>query len=336
MIDGAAKTWLVTGAAGFIGSNLVEALLRADQQVVGLDNFATGFARNLDEVQALVGAPRWQRFRMIEGDIRDANACRNAVAGVDYVLHQAALGSVPRSIAQPLDSIAANVQGFVQLLDAARLAGVRRFVYASSSSVYGDHPDLPKVEERTGRPLSPYAATKLVDEVFAGVFARTYAMSCVGLRYFNVYGPRQDPDGAYAAVIPKWVAALIRAEPVFVNGDGLTSRDFCFVADAVQANLRAAQADVLPSSHEVFNVSFGQQTTLNRLFESIRDLLVARGVDCAGAQPQYRDFRAGDVRHSLASTDRAAQLIGYRPTHSVEQGLAAAIDWYVRFAGRPG
>jgi UDP-N-acetylglucosamine/UDP-N-acetylgalactosamine 4-epimerase len=325
-------TWLVTGAAGFIGSNLVEALLRADQQVTGFDNFATGFRRNLDEVQALVGAERWRRFRLIEADICDVTACRQAVAGVDYVLHQAALGSVPRSIERPLDTFAANVDGFVKLLTAAREAAVRRFVYASSSSVYGDHESLPKVEEKIGRPLSPYAATKLADEIFAGVYAKTYPMSCVGLRYFNVYGPRQDPDGAYAAVIPKWVAALIRGEPVHINGDGATSRDFCFVGDAVQANLRAALAEGLPSQHEVFNVSFGRQTTLNELFAAIRDLLAARGVDCADAQPRYREFRAGDVRHSLASTERATRLLGYRPTHPVDQGLAEAIDWYVKRA----
>lgn len=323
--------WLVTGAAGFIGSNLVETLLRAGQYVTGIDNFATGHRRNLDEIHRSVGAEAWSRLRFIEADIRDAVACREAVAGADHVLHQAALGSVPRSIAQPMPSFAANVEGFLQLLEAARAAGVRRFVYASSSSVYGDHPDLPKVEARTGRVLSPYAATKAADELFAGTWARVYGIECVGLRYFNVFGPRQDPDGAYAAVVPRWVASLLKGEPVWINGDGETSRDFCYVANAVQANLRAAIAPALASPHEVFNVAVGERTTLNALFELIRDLLAKRDSALAGASVSYRAFREGDVRHSLADIGRARSMLGYAPTHRVGEGLAEAIDWYVSF-----
>jgi UDP-N-acetylglucosamine 4-epimerase len=331
-----AERWLVTGAAGFIGSNLVETLLRGGQQVTGLDNFATGHWRNLDEIRALVGETAWARFRFIEGDVCEPADCADALAGVDRVLHQAALGSVPRSIAQPLPSFAANVSGFLQLLEAARAAGVRRFVYASSSSVYGDHPDLPKVEARTGRVLSPYAATKAADELFAETWAQVYGMECIGLRYFNVFGPRQDPDGAYAAVVPRWVASLLKGEPVWINGDGQTSRDFCYVANAVQANLRAALAPSLPAAHEVFNVAVGERTTLDALFALIRDLLAAREPALAGVSASYRAFREGDVRHSLADIGRAQALLGYSPTHRVGDGLAEAIDWYVGFVKDAG
>jgi len=354
------RRWLVTGAAGFIGSNLVETLLRGGQQVVGVDNFATGYRRNLDEVRAAVGEGAWERFRFVEGDLCDEAVCAEAVCGVgalgeaacggdagkvgaaaidggsgcvDVVLHQAALGSVPRSIEQPVRSFAANVDAFVKLLDVARRAGVRRFVYASSSSVYGDHEALPKVESRVGRVLSPYAATKAADELFADVWARTYAMECVGLRYFNVFGPRQDPEGAYAAVVPKWVSALLAGEPVWINGDGLTSRDFCYVANAVQANLRAGLADSLPTPHEVFNVAVGERTTLLELFDAIRHAVVAAepalGARLAAVAPSFREFRAGDVRHSLADVRRAREVLGYEPTHDVARGLREAIGWYL-------
>jgi len=341
LLAGAPRRWLVTGAAGFIGSNLVETLLRAGQRVVGLDNFATGFRRNLEEVREAVGEDAWARFRFVEGDVSDLAACRDALAvapgggagAVDAVLHQAALGSVPRSIEQPLRSCAANVDGFVKLLEAAREAGVARFVYASSSSVYGDHEALPKVEDRTGRVLSPYAATKAADELFADTWARVYGMTCVGLRYFNVFGPRQDPEGAYAAVVPRWVASLIAGEPVWINGDGLTSRDFCYVANAVQANLRAALAAALPAPHQVFNVAVGERTTLLELFEAIRRAMGAHdptlAAKVAGAAPRFRDFRSGDVRHSLADIGRARAVLGYAPTHRVDEGLAESIGWYV-------
>ncbi len=343
LLRGAPRRWLVTGAAGFIGSNLVETLLRGGQQVVGLDNFATGFRRNLDEVRRLVGEAAWARFRFVEGDLCDEAACRDAVQGatgerVDVVLHQAALGSVPRSIEQPLRSFEANVDGFVKLIDAARSAGVKRFVYASSSSVYGDHEALPKVEDRVGRVLSPYAATKAADELFADTWARVYGMTCVGLRYFNVFGPRQDPDGAYAAVVPRWVASLLSGEPVWINGDGLTSRDFCYVANAVQANLRAGLVESLPAPHEVFNVAVGDRTTLLELFEAIRKAMIAGDPALAGrlagVAPQFRDFRAGDVRHSLADIGRARALLGYAPTHRIDEGLAASIGWYVGYVGK--
>ncbi len=324
-----ARSGLVTGAAGFIGSNLVERLLTDGHRVVGLDNFATGFQRNLDDVRERVGEAAWARFRFVRGDIRDLDACTDAVRGCDFVLHHAALGSVPRSIARPLDTFSTNVDGFVKVLDAARTAGVSRFVYASSSSVYGDHPDLPKVEERTGRPLSPYASSKAADEIVAQGFVAAYGMSVVGLRYFNVFGRRQDPDGAYAAVIPRWVKALISGEAVHINGDGQTSRDFCYIENAVQANLRAALAPALPAGHHVLNIAVGQRTTLLALFEMLRALLQQRGVDCARAQPQMREFRPGDVRHSLASIDKARALLGYAPTHEVGQGLAETVDWYL-------
>ena len=321
-------TWLVTGAAGFIGSNLVETLLRLGQRVVGLDSFATGHRHNLDEVQALVGDEAWRNWILLEGDIRDAATCRQACAGVDYVLHQAALGSVPRSIEDPLTTNEANITGFVNMLTAARDARVRRFVYAASSSTYGDHPDLPKIEERIGNPLSPYAVTKLVNELYAAVFARTYGFRSIGLRYFNIFGQRQDPDGAYAAVIPRWFAALLKGEPVSINGDGETSRDFCFIDNCVQANLLAATAPD-EAADQVYNVAFGERTSLNELFALIRERVADRVPAARDAEPVYRDFRAGDVRHSLADITKAGRLLGYQPEHSVRSGLDKAADWYV-------
>ena len=322
-------TWLVTGAAGFIGSNLVETLLRLGQRVVGLDSFATGHRHNLDEVQALVGDEAWRNWILLEGDIRDAATCRQACTGVDYVLHQAALGSVPRSIEDPLTTNEANITGFVNMLIAARDARVRRFVYAASSSTYGDHPDLPKIEERIGNPLSPYAVTKLVNELYAAVFARTYGFRSIGLRYFNIFGQRQDPDGAYAAVIPRWFAALLKGEPVSINGDGETSRDFCFIDNCVQANLLAATAPE-EAADQVYNVAFGERTSLNELFALIRERVADRVPAARDAEPVYRDFRAGDVRHSLADITKAGCLLGYAPEYSVRAGLDKAADWYIR------
>ncbi len=330
LLGGRRARWLVTGGAGFIGSHLVEHLLRAGQDVVTLDNFATGHRRNLEEVEATVGPDARERHRFIEGDIRDPAACREACAGVTYVLHQAALGSVPRSIEHPADSHASNVTGFLNMLVAARDAGAQRFVYASSSSVYGDHPGLPKVEAETGEVLSPYAATKLANEIYARVFLRCYGLDTVGLRYFNVFGPRQDPNGPYAAVIPKWVEALLRHDTVWINGDGETTRDFCYVTNAVQANLRAAIAADGAVPGEVFNVAVHDQTSLNELFSTLRSLLTATDATIAQSQPQYRDFRSGDVRHSLADVSKARQLLGYVPSHTLRAGLQEALPWYVR------
>ena len=333
-LRGEPRTWLVTGVAGFIGSNLLEALLGLEQRVVGLDNFATGHRHNLDQVQALVTPAQWRRFRFIEGDIRQFDACRAACAGVDHVLHQAALGSVPRSLEDPIATNAANIDGFLHMLVAARDAGVKRFVYAASSSTYGDHPGLPKVEDRIGKPLSPYAVTKLVNEQYADVFARVYGFRTIGLRYFNIFGPRQDPNGAYAAVVPKWTAAMMAGEPVWINGDGETSRDFCHIANAVQANLLAATAASDEATNQVYNVAVGDRTTLNDLFEAIRGLLASRFPHLKDFKPSYRDFRAGDVRHSLADVTKARTLLGYQPSHRIGDGLREAMDWYVANVGQ--
>jgi UDP-N-acetylglucosamine 4-epimerase len=324
------RRWLVTGVAGFIGSNLLQSLLEADQHVVGLDNFATGKRANLDEVRELVGPARWERFRFVEGDVAAPEVCREVVAGVDAILHQAALGSVPRSIEEPLESNAANVTGHLALLDAARRADVRRFVYASSSSVYGDSPTLPKLEDDLGRPLSPYAVTKLADELYAVVYGHLHGMETVGLRYFNVFGPRQDPEGAYAAVIPKWIAAMIAGEEVRINGTGDISRDFCHVKNVVQANLLAATVETKDALNQAYNVANGQRTTLDALFALLCDLLAPRHPRLAGTKPVYGPFRSGDVMHSLADIGKARRLLGYEPTHSIEQGLSEALGWYER------
>lgn len=323
----ASHTWLVTGCAGFIGSNLVEALLKANQKVVGLDNFATGHQRNLDEVQSLVSAAQWANFRFIKGDIRKLEHCQQACQGVDYVLHQAALGSVPRSINDPITTNDTNISGFLNMLVASRDAGVKRFVYAASSSTYGDHPALPKVEDVIGKPLSPYAITKYVNELYADVFSRTYGFHSIGLRYFNVFGPRQDPNGAYAAVIPKWTAAMIAGDDVVINGDGETSRDFCFVANAVQANIRAALATI--SQSEVVNVALGDRTTLNELFAAIRQSLADNGIVYSKAA-KYGEFRPGDVRHSQADISKAKTLLGYAPEYRILDGIKRAMPWYIQ------
>ena len=322
--------WLVTGAAGFIGSHLVETLLGAGQKVRALDNFATGHRSTLRDVQDRVGAAAWTDFDFIEGDIRDRATCARAVDGVDHVLHQAALGSVPRSLADPLTTHDVNATGFVNMLDAARLGGVKRFVYASSSSVYGDEPNLPKVEDRLGRVLSPYALTKLNNELHAQVYRRAYGFGSVGLRYFNVFGPRQDPNGAYAAVIPRWTAAMIAGDDVVINGDGETSRDFCYVANAVQANVRSALFGPVGEA-ALLNVAVGERTSLNQLFGYLRDGLAERGVGYDRA-PVHAAFRAGDVRHSLADTSAAREMIGYQPSHGIAEGLAEALPWYMQTA----
>jgi UDP-N-acetylglucosamine 4-epimerase len=325
-------TWLVTGVAGFIGSNLLEALLKLNQRVVGLDNFATGYQRNLDEVQGLVNDAQWANFSFIKGDICNLADCQKAAVGVDYVLHQAALGSVPRSVADPITTNATNITGFLNMLVAARDAnggkGVKRFVYAASSSTYGDHPALPKVEDTIGKPLSPYAVTKYVNELYADVFGKTYGLQSMGLRYFNVFGPRQDPNGAYAAVIPKWISSMIKNEPIYINGDGETSRDFCFVNNAVQANLLAATTEDTQAVNQVYNVAVGDQTTLNGLYCQLKALLLPLCPHLHDAKPVYRDFRAGDVRHSLADISKAATRLGYVPTQRIGQGIQLAMPWY--------
>ena len=344
----APKTWLVTGVAGFIGSNLLETLLKLDQRVVGLDNFATGHQRNLDEVQSLVTPTQCANFHFIEGDIRKLEDCQAAMIWhpssvipdlirgptpipVDYVLHQAALGSVPRSLADPITTNCANITGFLNMLVAARDAQVKSFTYAASSSTYGDHPALPKVEDKIGKPLSPYAVTKLVNELYADVFGKSYGFKTIGLRYFNIFGRRQDPDGAYAAVIPKWIAAMIRNEPVYINGDGETSRDFCYIENTVQANLLAATAINEDASNQVYNVAVGDRTSLNQLYFHLRDNLASRFPYLNEAKPDYREFRSGDVRHSLADISKGENLLGYNPTHRIGKGLKEAMAWYVDF-----
>ena len=323
-------TWLITGVAGFIGSNLLEALLKLDQKVVGLDNFSTGYQKNLDEVQSLVSKEQWSRFNFIKGDIRNLEDCQLACSGVDFVLHQAALGSVPRSIEDPINTNSVNISGFLNMLVASRDANVRRFVYAASSSTYGDHPDLPKVEDRIGKPLSPYAVTKFVNELYADIFARAYGLQSIGLRYFNVFGKRQDPNGAYAAVIPKWVASMIQGQEIYINGDGETSRDFCYVANAVQANLLAANVEGFTSLAQIFNVAVGDRTTLNELFNLLHDCLIR---ECHLSEitvaPTFREFRAGDVRHSQANIDKAKEILGYSPTHKLRSGISQAVPWFI-------
>lgn len=322
------KTWLVTGVAGFIGSNLLETLLRLDQRVVGLDNFATGHQHNLDEVQQLVSPEQWARFSFIEGDIRNLDDCRSACDSADYVLHQAALGSVPRSLNDPITSNATNVDGFLNMLVAARDAEVKSFVYAASSSTYGDHPGLPKVEDVIGKPLSPYAVTKYVNELYSDVFARSYGFTTIGLRYFNVFGKRQDPNGAYAAVIPRWTAAMISKDDVFINGDGETSRDFCFVDNAVQANLLAATTNEASARNQVYNVAVGDRTSLNQLFHALRDALALNGLIYA-KPPVYRGFRSGDVRHSQADISKIVRLLGFKASHTIKAGIGCAMPWYI-------
>ncbi|MDO5667106.1 MAG: SDR family oxidoreductase [Alcaligenaceae bacterium] len=323
------KTWLLTGCAGFIGSNLLEFLLAHNQKVVGLDNFATGFQHNLDEVQSLVTAEQWASFRFIEGDIRDLETCREAVKGVNYVSHQAALGSVPRSLNDPITTNAVNIDGFLNMLVACRDEGVESFVFAASSSTYGDHPALPKEEPNIGNPLSPYAVTKYVNELYARVFALNYGFKSIGLRYFNVFGKRQTPDGAYAAVIPKWTGAMIHGQEVTINGDGETSRDFCYIENTVQANILSS-VQMPTSGFEIYNVALNHRTSLNELFGFLKELLVENGLNY-DKEANYQDFRAGDVRHSQADISKISEQLAYLPSHSIRQGLAEAMPWYINF-----
>lgn len=320
--------WLVTGSAGFIGSHLVEALLRLEQHVVSVDNFETGHRHNLEEVRAAVGEDRWRRHEFVEADIVDPDTCRRACQAVNIVLHQAALGSVPRSISDPLRAHASNATGFLNMLVAARDARVARFVYATSSSIYGDAPELPKVEDLIGRPLSPYALTKYVDELYAEVFGRCYGTASIGLRYFNVFGPRQDPEGAYAAVIPQWVEAMLHGRPIVIYGDGETTRDFCYIANVVQANLLAATSGDPEVLGQVYNVAVGGRMSLNALFDSLRGLVLERHHDLTVPAPVYEGFRAGDIRHSQADISKGRRLLGYDPTYDVRAGLREALPWY--------
>ncbi|MES2007446.1 MAG: NAD-dependent epimerase/dehydratase family protein [Pseudomonadota bacterium] len=320
-------SWLITGVAGFIGSNLLEALLKMNQRVVGLDNFSTGHQRNLDEVQELVSADQWKNFSFLHGDIRSLADCSMACNGVEYILHQAALGSVPRSLAEPIATNDTNITGFLNMLVAARDAGAKSFTYAASSSTYGDHPALPKVENIIGNPLSPYAVTKYVNELYAAVFFRCYGFNTIGLRYFNVFGRRQDANGSYAAVVPKWTAAMLNDQPVYINGDGETTRDFCYIDNAVQANLLAATNECEKALNQVYNVAVSGRTSLNSLFDLLRESLHEFGVK-SEIKPIYRDFRAGDVRHSQADIGKARELLGYLPSHTVAQGIPAAVEWY--------
>jgi UDP-N-acetylglucosamine 4-epimerase len=328
------RTWMVTGVAGFIGSNLLETLLKLDQKVIGIDNFATGFQRNLGQVAEAVTPDQWNRFKFIEGDITDRDDCLAACEGAEIVLHQAAINSAPRSIDDPWNSHRVNVNGFVTLYLAARDAGVSRFVYASSSTVYGDDARLPKVEENIGRPLSPYGATKQMGEQYAYIFAKTYNFPSIGLRYFNVFGARQTFEGGYAAVVPTWITSMLRSEPVYINGDGSTSRDFCYIANAVQANLLAGTTTNPDALDRAYNVAVGDRTTLNQLFEMLKSGLKKLDPSMADVEPDYRDFRAGDVPHSLADISKARELLGYQPTHRIEDGIDAALDWYCTYADR--
>ena len=330
--------WLITGVSGFIGSNLLEALLKLNQKVIGLDSFITGRKQNLSEVEGIIGSAQWNQFRFIEGDIRDLETCNTATEGVNFVLHQAALGSVPRSLETPIGSNEANISGFLNMLWSSKNAKVDSFTYAASSSTYGDHTSLPKVEDQIGKPLSPYAVTKYVNELYADVFKASYDFNSIGLRYFNVFGKRQDPDGAYAAVIPKWIGSMVAGDDVFINGDGETSRDFCFIDNVVQANLLAALSGRIAfngigtkkeAANQIYNIAVGGRTTLNDVYQILRDNLSKHFSHLEGSLPVYRDFRAGDVRHSQADITKAKTLLGYNPSHTAKEGLNEAMAWYI-------
>lgn len=323
------KVWLITGVAGFIGSNLLEKLLLLNQKVIGIDNFSTGHSHNLEDVRSRVNDIAWSRFDFFEGDITNLEDCKAVTTGVDYVLHQAGLGSVPLSIEDPIAANQINVSGSLNMLVASRDAQVKRFVYATSSAVYGDDMSLSKVEEVIGQPLSPYSVTKYVNEIYAALFTRLYGLECIGLRYFNVFGPRQDPNGPYSAVIPKWFSTFLKKQPVYINGNGLTTRDFCYVDDVVQANLLAASTRPKEAIGEVYNIGYGQSTTLNELFKLIQEQ-VTQFDPFVKQQPIYQDFRVGDILHSVADVKQARKLLGYQPAFSIQEGLHKASDWYFK------
>jgi UDP-N-acetylglucosamine 4-epimerase len=323
------KNWLITGVAGFIGSNLLEELLKLGQTVIGLDNFSAGYQKNLDDVKAQVGEKAWQRFTFIKGDIRNIEDCRKGCSGIDFVLHHAALGSVPLSIKNPITTNESNVNGFINMLVAARDTAIKRFVYAGSSAIYGDNPDLPKAEDAIGKSLSPYATTKHINELYATVFAATYDMECIGLRYFNVFGSRQDPEGAYAAVIPRWIGELSNGTVPTIFGDGKSSRDFCYIENVIEANLLAAFEDNPESCNQIYNIACGVSTTLNELYEIIRDSIIRFQPEAAKIQPRYADFRTGDVRYSEADISKAKRLLGYVPACDVSKGLNETVQWFV-------
>ena len=323
------KLWLVTGVAGFIGSNLVETLLQLNQKVIGLDSFVTGHKYNLEHIKNSVSETEWKNFRFIEGDIRDLDTCKTVTKNVDIVLHQAALGSVPRSINDPITSNDSNATGFLNILTAAKDNGVKRFVYASSSSVYGDSQELPKVESRTGNLLSPYAVTKMLDELYGGVFHKTYTMQTIGLRYFNVFGKRQDPNGAYAAVMPKWIAQMLNGEDVYINGDGETSRDFTYIDNVVQMNILAGMSENEEAFGEAFNTAAGGRETLNNLYDAIANGLKKRAANLEINEVIYREFREGDIRHSNADISKAKNFLEYEPTHTLKEGLEESLEWYI-------
>lgn len=331
-------SWLITGVSGFIGSNLLEQLLQLNQKVVGVDNFLTGKLENLNEVEAGVTSDQWKNFHFIEGDICNLEICELASRNIDFVLHQAALGSVPRSIEDPIKTNEINISGFLNVLYAAKNNNIKNFIYAASSSTYGDHKALPKIEDQIGKPLSPYAVTKFVNEIYADVFKTNYNFNSVGLRYFNVFGKRQDPEGAYAAVIPKWISAMIKGNDVYINGDGKTSRDFCYVDNVVQANLLAALAGSIKNGvesspdakNQIYNIAVGERTTLNELYNILNETLSKQFDHLKNSSPIFRDFRAGDVRHSQASIDKAQVKLGYEPSHQVKDGLIEAMEWYIK------
>ena len=323
------KTWLITGVAGFIGSNLLETLLKLNQNVIGLDNFSTGHRSNLEKVKSLLGEERYKKFHLIEGDIRNLDVCVKSAKDVDFVLHQAALGSVPRSIEDPIETNSVNISGFVNMLVASQRCNVKKFVYAASSSTYGDHPGLPKIEEEIGKPLSPYAVTKVANELYADVFYKVYGIKSIGLRYFNIFGPRQDPNGAYAAVIPKWTSRIFNESVVKINGDGKTSRDFCYIDNAVQANILSALTDNEDAINQVFNVAYGERTSLDDLYEKIKKLALTHNSDLKIKPAEYLEFRPGDVKHSLANIDKAKKLLGYSPQFSLDHGLNISIPFYL-------